>query len=1403
MSDLETDLPNLSTSRPIALLPVRIETRFSISSSELRIRVYPDEIFADLHRRPVTRDERESAETYWRDGWDPANEPAAWRALVARYGPERSAWLVTVNEPTNPEYRPDGGPVFPTTIEEGEQLFGQAVTTMLPVAWMAIAYRGGSEVHRVMGADIVSPLHLSFRDDMKEGDPHATLDELELDPELLWAVDFNEAIAKGMALTMPLTSNDLSLGFDRLLVVGVRTHQDPDESALELSALFDAHHYTRGLALVRQGTPTNNSESARSGYPPPEDADHSFAIERGPEGLEPGSDGEALQRAFGFHHGEPFARVEGTARREQVAAAAMNQALWPATLGYYLEQMARPLLTASQIDDVRKHFIDSVRGRGPLPAIRVGSVPYGILPVTSIRTWEGDSNAIDGNLAELLHLWESRYRDRLSGVPRIGRTADADADLLEVLNRDAACREVRVREVTGPGYFLNVLGMLGYNVGQLQLDRQALIDAALAEAGLTDEPRIAGMTLADDSPRIGREFVTAAPSEEIALSPNYITELRTSSVAALRAAGDPSAPEFQNPLLYHLLRHATLVEYARVGIDLAVAQNAGSPLERIERELIGIAPGTEDVTTPWSRLAAPVPGLTGGTALGTWLLDPNSTDPDRAPVRSHRDALAVLEALPTAELTRLLAETLDVVSHRLDAWLTSLATRRLSAMRGDVPSGVHVGAFAWVEDLRPRTAQAPGTAGGFIHAPSAGHAAAAAVLRNAHLTRVGAARDRAAVDLSSRRVRGALALIDGVRQGQPLGALLGYRFERSLHDAGLDRYIAPFRARFPLGRDPAAPAEQPGERVAARNVVDGLTLREALERAATASEIPWGRFGTLIPVADRNAIAASLLQLEESVDAIADLLLAESVYQAVQGNTERAAATLAALGGSGDVPEPAIAATPHRGIGFTNRVMIVLGPESASGWPASARGAAEPRLDAWVGRLLAPPASVSASVSYPAPTSEDPEHRTTITVTLAQLALGPLDVLALARASGTDGSGELYARLHGHASAQAGGSAGIEIDHARMPAMVSFLEQLEVARLLNEVIDSARPLHDRDVVVPPSAGASPIAAESTARANAAMTTFTTRRASLAAAIAAATPLADVEPLRQALWTVVALGVDGAAPASFKPDDAAARAFLLDQAAAALAELDRRIAAAATGDGLARLASLFGPHLRVLPTFNPSWRSQLDAAIAYGPSLVGDVDAPRRWFERSAQVRPHLGDLRLALLASEAISATRSNLRIAQLPHDETRPWVGSTFDPSSPPPTGALSIAMHLPTTIPGNASWAGLVLDEWPESIPAATQATAFAVHHDAPGAEAAQCILLAVPPVRDDQGTWDLPSLLAIVNETLDLAAIRAVDGEQLGLLSLLAPTTLVAANLAGDAITSDLSALSMGEDAILAPE
>ena len=61
---------------------------------------------------------------------------------------------------------------------------------------------------------------------------------------------------------------------------------------------------------------------------------------------------------------------------EQVPAQAMNQALFPVTMGYFLEQMMAPQFGVEVVDAAREFFQNNLRARGSLPTFRVGAVPY-------------------------------------------------------------------------------------------------------------------------------------------------------------------------------------------------------------------------------------------------------------------------------------------------------------------------------------------------------------------------------------------------------------------------------------------------------------------------------------------------------------------------------------------------------------------------------------------------------------------------------------------------------------------------------------------------------------------------------------------------------------------------------------------------------------------------------------------------------------------------------------------------------------------------------------------------------------------------------------------------------------------------------------------------------------------
>jgi hypothetical protein len=123
----------------------------------------------------------------------------------------------------------------------------------------------------------------------------------------------------------------------------------------------------------------------------------------------------------------------------------------------------------------------------------------------------------------------------------------------------------------------------------------------------------------------------------------------------------------------------------------------------------------------------------------------------------------------------------------------------------------------------------------------------------------------------------------------------------------------------------------------------------------------------------------------------------------------------------------------------------------------------------------------------------------------------------------------------------------------------------------------------------------------------------------------------------------------------------------------------------------------------------------------------------------------------------------------QLPLLPEERWIGLPFT-GDPPDAGRVSILAYSAGGAPFTPSdtWRGLMLDEWVELIPRAKESTAVALHYDNPGAEAGQAVLVAVPA--KPGANWLLDDLVGAIDETADLAKIRAVDAQLLDLGQLL---------------------------------
>lgn len=1421
---IEADFQRLDARYPIALFPVRVETRFDHQNSALLVRVYPDEILADAHDTSLTAEEQAMGARFWSESAT-IGAQSAWQHLLGTYRAPRAAWIVRATDP---------GAIAPPTVRVNS--WPRPVEApLLPDRWIAVAELNGVEVGRAVSTPVLEPLALTL-DVTAPTNQNVDISDglgLTLDPAVAWTVKYDLAVSAGMAFSMQLKAEALSGGIDRLLVFGVKSTIGPDGGATAIASLFDAHHYSRGWAFVPQGTPTNDSREIPSGYPPADpNGTVSFGVERSASLATVDGDGVAWARAFGLT-ADAVAHVAGADRTEQRSAAAMNRALFPATWGYYLDTMLAPAVSASTVSALREYLVDRVRARGPFPAFRVGGVPYGVLPASTLSGWTSSGDGIETRLAPLLRAWRVIWDSNISAAPHIGRSTDSDADLVDVLSMDASARAIRLRRVLGQEVQVNLLAMLGIDgASWADLDR-AIAVAVLAAAGLPNlDARVLSAVFADTAQRFAHGFVTETPvSESQGLNPNYITWIRNASLADLQREAFPSKPV---SLLYRLLRYAALQEPWREARSILLATGLATTEDVREHELVGIVQGTEQRPTVWQHLDLAVPSVTRSLTLGQYLSPIRAGEPARVlppSVIAYRDALGVLEPLPTAELERLATETLDLAASRLDAWMTSLYSGRLDAMRAAQPTGAHVGAFAWIEDLRPDpapTERLPGgeavrvSTGGFIHAPSMTHAAAAAVLRNGYLTHAASTPGTDtpyAVNLTSARVRAARTVLESVQQGQSIGAVFGYQVERGLHEQLSEVLIDPLRALYPITANKAFDSGEPAEMVAARNVVDGLRLRTAW-RAGT---IPWGASGIPSAGSSRTALETVLRALDDSVDAVADLLLAESVFQLVRGSSAGASASLDSVAQGVRPPDPGIAHPLRGGTDLTHRVAILIGGNAAAlpaGWPAATtpRSAAEPRLDAWAGSMLGDPSNVTCRVGYPDPTIADPSNVTEVTVTLDQLGIRPLDFLALA-AVNADGrqASELDRRIVFAArgdTAAAAGPATVNYDRDAAwdrNAVRTVPELLETARAINNVIGGARPLAPEDLVRPGDAfaaiGTGLAAGEIESRAADAEAALATVIANLDAAVTAvpagATPTASqLAALLSSLRAAAQFGARGAYPVPGAGLEVGGiDPGVIAQAASVLAELTARQQQAAAAhlpaappptDAVrvaatdARLRVVFGRDFLSIPGCVPPPGATMTAALAASATIVGDSKAPVRWLQQASRVRQPLARWRYMRLLSEACGAADLDLDVVQLPVAPGARWAALPFASQADRVPSRLSLVLHRFCSPAATDVWYGLALDEWVELIPNDIESTGVAFRYDDPGAEAAQAVLLAVPPSATAQ-QWDLQTLMNILNDTLDLAKARAVDSRLLGSLSQLLPAIYLAANENSDTIAT----------------
>ncbi|MBD1848273.1 hypothetical protein H6F89_33985 [Cyanobacteria bacterium FACHB-63] len=613
-----------------------------------------DVVLAIAPQPPLPADEKSDIETFWIALWRAGDEAAAIAVVVAALedavGSDRAALIRADYRPVNFDEEPIS-PLARTTarvaiawvefppqeqVASQQQPWSQAPrVTVLPERLVLLGYRNGTKVLEKLGNPIPTPLIAGPDPLAPQADQvHLENGDVVVSDAMRWMVDFDRAVAVGMGFRVNLSLEDRRLGFDQLLVLGVRLGADEQVGQSLLETLFQ-HHETgsSGFSLVPQGTPTNNTEGEGSGFSEREDADDTYELvfKSAPLVHEPDwrsrSDGQWLAELLGIRL-STFDRTPFARGRDQREARAMNTVLWPGTAGYLMETMMSPVFDASTIEQTRWFFTNFVSARGLLPAIRIGDQPYGILPTTVFsrvswlrgRRWprpqgvphpEGYRNYLI-ELHRLLQAMRADWQKLLPKVSYVGKSGDPHQILLDVVGLHPSSVEYYHRYAESLEQLTNRLKLQGV-WGQLLL---ALLAVGYPKSGMDLLNRLG---YADDAiPEILEKFFLKQPdkllgdviddpplseSRQIRAYTNdgrnyirWLIDTAQTSFDALRKEEGFTDNKKPTALLYLMLRYALEQGYWDAGLRLLETFEVLSPAQlataRLDPSFIHVADRT-------------------------------------------------------------------------------------------------------------------------------------------------------------------------------------------------------------------------------------------------------------------------------------------------------------------------------------------------------------------------------------------------------------------------------------------------------------------------------------------------------------------------------------------------------------------------------------------------------------------------------------------------------------------------------------------------------------------------------------------------------------------------------------------------------------------------------------------
>ena len=1500
---------------------------------ELLVRIYPDDILLQTHETALTPAEQKSGETFWATMWlserqqdaaaTKAGQQNAWHQLVSTHRTQRSTWIAQKMFPTNYDQASHVEQLqFPSEELKSAAWTRAAETYLLPDAFVVRVYFSDTQFKEFATQPLAAHIQLGLspteapHDDIEQSDG-----TLLLPDSIRWMTDFDAAERMGMALRITLSPAEMEAGVKKMIVLGVKTAASPSASKVLLEELWQNHtHKPFGLSFVPPGTPTNNLEGHPSGFNPDEQSSlQSFELQFGTPQFDSKTsittDAQRFAQALGID-ASLFQRIANAGMSNASSALLMNQALWPATLGYYLEHFLAPAVDGQDIAYLKQFFQKQVLASGLLPTFRVGKQPYGLLLSSAFSRWQMEQNASPAanRFWDVLKKLDGTWTNFSQSVLKLSNMLNVDQDkwlesFKKLMAQQAHSVEFAHRYIVGEYLLRNVDSAMPdpklatpINVGQSPLmvnTTPAALKRTMEMANnwgkpLNKVPGLFSKFLADTD--IDLFKWNSATRDFVGMDRFPLQTLLNKNIDELWDNPNINNANGIGRLLYFLARQALLRSYVEAAMNKARQDTPKetSPFAHLDFEMEYLI-AKDDPNALYTLSAEHLAKLASNANRNNYktlknkkayldrvvtgkkvselirgALKKSSSDFSLGNLPDSINALDQLKNVPHHQLEKLLVGHLDLCNYRLDAWMLGLANERLETMRAKPQGqGIHLAAFAYVENLKP--AQKPwvqlqlleqpstltmdrntplgsyvlpllnlpssdpvtwakylakgivymgsdpnfqikanpdqatgieyyqisrtGDGHGYVLAPSLAHASTAAVLFSGYAQK--GYGTPFSVNINSERTGQAMELLRSIQAGHSLNEQFGYWLERKMYENQLGQHVRAFRKIFPLYSETQEWNANSGNKPKPSNTtlsIDGLAFVTSYSRSREL----WRKMINGISLGNKLPVLETLCkQLLDIHDALSDLLLAEGVYQMVQGNPEKAALSLKMGGGGGNITLPEITKITASFQLLGQRMMLVLNDKgNDQAWPTSNSPLSIllPQLNEWLAQQL--PKLEKIKLSALVEGASQP-----VNLPFSALDLQPIDLLLRLKQVqfSKDDTGLIYlAQLALRMEENVASEFKVSIDFERNANFkadeYSLVELLPLLKSIWKLLNQGRPLQPADWFPDPFLAEQPATIDTapleqglnkllTGAGGNAIKTYlqqlqaqskVVKELSDEAALASETGLKKIQQLLKTILSGAAFGIWDSRPQIQMDTSLVFKLELLEIAERVEQTLQERLARLQAinlsdiankrfEDLLQQVQILYGEDLPVFPQY--ILPNAKDVLASWNDDKLleraGDF-AIEEWLQGIAPVFDNAGYYLGLQVFRESMGASAANniLKIIQVPfvYDQANVWAGGPLPLGYQLPSGTVSLAMETMRPLANNQLVGGFVFEEWREKIPQREHNAGVAIHYQQPDyAEPAQALILAVPAQIKGNWTWD--ELMQTIQDTMQLARKRAV--------------------------------------------